>query len=185
MAYLLPMPFMLVFHLLLGVHFVVAKYQSNVQCLPSSAYLYNSNLDSPCEIWASLSSVCSDESELVSINPIPSGAAFYVSEITPENQLCQCSTVLYVMMVACSACQNTIWNASKWRDWSKDCSGTSERSAMLYQRQPAFALFRFPASSDPPLKVPQWAFADVLYSNAFDLQIAKYYAEGVSEGSHI
>ncbi|KAJ6597079.1 hypothetical protein DFH09DRAFT_111009 [Mycena vulgaris] len=124
----------------------VASQTSNVTCVPSYQWSFNSNNQTPCLIAAFLESICEGP---VEITTIPDNTHYAgprsVSEATP----CRCSTVTYSLISACGACQNRRFIS--WTEWATNCS------------QVEVAQFLNPIP--PQVVVPPWAYLNVTKTN--------------------
>ncbi|KAH8116796.1 hypothetical protein DFH11DRAFT_1132575 [Phellopilus nigrolimitatus] len=131
---------------LAGLHGANAQISSNATCLPSWADLYNSKGQSPCLVAAYLAAACNGGQ--YSVSAIEKGQ-HYIGPTADLVTPCLCSSVTYMMMGACSTCQNT--TVITWEDWSSACSDVYFDT--------------YPEDINQDTAVPGWAFENVTASN--------------------
>jgi len=136
-------------------------------------WMNNSKSQSPCLVAAYLESACSDGSESFihsiyapyivlcytlliipldwEVPELPEGA-HYSGPTKLQVNPCQCSTVTYSMISACSICQNR--TESPWSSWSLNCTTTYSQN--------------FTEAIPADTAVPAWAYLAVPTSGFFD-----------------
>ncbi|KLO10743.1 hypothetical protein SCHPADRAFT_906630 [Schizopora paradoxa] len=130
-----------------------AQITSNATCLSSFSYLFNAEGQSPCLVAAYLGGACNGgQYDVSALNP----GEHYIGPAGVFLDPCQCSTVMYSMMGACSACQNA--TIITWTAWDAACSN-------VY-------VGVFPQDIPAGTGVPAWAYSNVTSSNIFTPQIA-------------
>ncbi|KAL4065518.1 hypothetical protein V8B97DRAFT_2025776 [Scleroderma yunnanense] len=117
----------------------VSAQHSNVTCPPEYNWMNNSKGQSPCLIAAYVQSVCNYGSWTV--DPLANYTHYIVTNANP----CQCSSVTYSLMAACSICQGRYYIA--WSTWSINCS-------TVY-------LGVYPENIPSWTPVPHWAYQNV------------------------
>ncbi|KAG2368316.1 hypothetical protein BDR07DRAFT_62936 [Suillus spraguei] len=125
---------------------------TTVTYLSSFGWMNNSLEQGPCLVTAYLLSACGG---VFNIGPLPFGD-FYSSPSGPGANPCQCNTVYYSMISACSVCQNGSYVS--WSEWSSDCSSTADG--------------RYPLDIPTATKVPNWAYLS-LTDGQFDTAAAQ------------
>jgi len=135
----------------------VSTQDSNAASCTDASYRwsYNSLNQSPCDLTTSLEATCSGRR-----NPmVPISAGWtYPGPYAGEDDLCQCSTVVYSLVSACAGCQGTTWIS--WSQWTYNCSSVSPHSTYL-----------FPIPNGT--RVPHWAYLDVTLSNSWNASAAR------------
>ncbi|KLO10746.1 hypothetical protein SCHPADRAFT_942608 [Schizopora paradoxa] len=147
---------------------------TTVSCLPGNEFLNNALGQTPCMLFAILSSGCN--SSAVSISPLPQGEqGKQLVYLNPPNNgigpssLCTCNSVTYSIMSACSICQSQTYMT--WDNWSGPCSSK--------------ALGQFSTELPPGASVPAWAFASLPSTGTFDVAIAREVQGPDSSGSPV
>lgn len=139
--------------------------------------MYNALGQSPCVVYAYvglqlsqphqtfqlisflryLSSVCATDGNWV---VVPPGNATYDPPTTANASVCQCNTVAYSLMEACSFCQGS--HIGTWRTWITNCPEASWSKAY--------------ANTVPSETViPPWALLDPTLSGSWSASRAKKY----------
>ncbi|KAI6028726.1 hypothetical protein F5J12DRAFT_392853 [Pisolithus orientalis] len=139
---------------LLSVHLLRATaQQTTAVCLSQYEWMGNSKGQNPCLIAAYVQSVCSGGQYTVYLlNPNTYYAAPSVDEANP----CECNTVTYSLMSACSICQNRTYIT--WSSWSDNCS-------TIY--------IGYPESIPSGTAIPEWAYQNVITSDDFNVTLAR------------
>ncbi|KAH7913749.1 hypothetical protein BJ138DRAFT_1145429 [Hygrophoropsis aurantiaca] len=145
---------MLALGLLASLQGITAQQTTNVTCLATYDWMNNSRKQNPCLVGAYLQGACNGGT--FSVNTIGSESE-YIGPTAALANGCQCSTVTYSMLMACSICQNNT-NEITWSTWSFNCS-------TIYTSFP----YDIPAGT----AVPKWAFSNVLPSDNFNVTQAK------------
>jgi len=143
--------------LLLGLVALITG--ANAQVPPPSCdvsldyeWSYNSLGQDPCVVATYLGGACVPG---YSIPPVESG--FYLGPAVGQNTTCRCSSVFYMTLSACSACQGGSWPS--WMDYNPNCT-------MVYSST-------FPDNIPGATDVPQWAYLNITISGTFDPAEAK------------
>ncbi|KIM62175.1 hypothetical protein SCLCIDRAFT_120442 [Scleroderma citrinum Foug A] len=116
--------------------------QSTVVCLSDFAWMNNSIGQDPCLVAAFVLGACTGGQFLVP--SLDSGFTYggpFISMATP----CECNTITYNLMAACSICQNRAYIT--WSSWSTNCS-------MTYPGV-------YPEDIPSGTAIPHWAYQDV------------------------
>ncbi|KAF8491379.1 hypothetical protein F5888DRAFT_1061729 [Russula emetica] len=112
-------------------------------CSTSWSWSFNSLGQNPCAVTAHLQSVCNNgEFSVPSLIP----GDVYSAPSDSKELPCVCSTVVYSLVSACGACQNSFWLT--WNAWTVNCSAVDPPST-------------FSKTIPNGTKVPAWAFLDV------------------------
>ncbi|KAG2369804.1 hypothetical protein BDR07DRAFT_1468401 [Suillus spraguei] len=114
---------------------------SNVICLSSFGWMNNTLRQNPCLVTVYLQSACGT---VMSIDPLPLGDVYEGPSAAGANS-CECNTVTYSMISACSVCQNGSYLS--WSSWSASCSQMSIRE--------------YPMPIPAGTRVPNWAYLNV------------------------
>ncbi|KAG0702986.1 hypothetical protein DFH29DRAFT_982149 [Suillus ampliporus] len=131
-----------------------AQIISNITCLSSFDWMNNSHGQTPCLVAAYLSAPCAGGK--YEIHAIPAGAQYRGPLLNGTNP-CQCNTVIYSMTSACGVCQGR--TVDVWSSWKFNCSTSFTQ---LY-----------PTTIPTGTSVPNWAYLDVVTSNAFNATAAQ------------
>ncbi|KZS96129.1 hypothetical protein SISNIDRAFT_451821 [Sistotremastrum niveocremeum HHB9708] len=124
-------------------------------------WAFNSLNQSPCLVAADLGAVCSSTGTYT----VPAlGAGQFYTPSTADTH-CECSTVTYSLLAACSLCQGQ--TPSTWTFYDENCTSISP------------SVFPLPIPSG--VTVPHWAFQDVNSSGNFNATLAQ--ADGDSPES--
>ncbi|KAJ3916850.1 hypothetical protein F5877DRAFT_21644, partial [Lentinula edodes] len=76
----------------------------------------NSLQQSPCLVAALLESQCDPLG--VQVPALPA-SNHYTGPSSGQATTCECSTLTYMLISACGACQNRTWIS--WQNWSQNC----------------------------------------------------------------
>ncbi|KAL4072642.1 hypothetical protein V8B97DRAFT_1870213 [Scleroderma yunnanense] len=139
----------------------VFAQQSSVIC--SSEYSWVSlpfKAQNPCLIAAYLQGACIGGSYTV---PLLEPNTSYVGPYVDETNPCECNSVTYNLMAACSTCQNQTYIA--WSSWSNNCS-------TIYPGV-------YPENIPSGTAVPNWAYQVVTTSDLFNVTLAQLTGGGV------
>ncbi|KAG2353714.1 hypothetical protein BDR07DRAFT_686701 [Suillus spraguei] len=137
---------------------------SNVTCLSSFGWMNNSIEQNPCLVTVYLQNPCGNGSIYV-IDPLPPGSFYYAPPSVVGANLCECNTVTYSMISACSVCQNGSYMS--WSSWSSGCNnqmsiGESVRKVVdILQAFLIHLINRYPLDIPAGTKVPNWAYLSV------------------------
>ncbi|KAE9410439.1 hypothetical protein BT96DRAFT_376361 [Gymnopus androsaceus JB14] len=115
---------------------------TNATCATSFTWAENTAQQSPCLVTALLESLCEPGVQLPALPPSNhyTGPSFGL-----ESSTCECSTVTYMLISACGACQNREWIS--WQEWSENC--------------PTIELSVFPVQIPTSINVPLWAYMNI------------------------
>ncbi|KIM63769.1 hypothetical protein SCLCIDRAFT_1213929 [Scleroderma citrinum Foug A] len=128
--------------------------QSAVVCLSDFAWMNNSIGQNPCLVAAFVLGACTGTQFIIpSLDPGFTYGGPSVSGATP----CECNTITYNLIAACSICQNRIYIA--WTSWSTNCS-------MTYPGV-------YPENIPSGTAIPHWAYQDVTKTDVFNATIAQ------------
>ncbi|KIO30688.1 hypothetical protein M407DRAFT_68879 [Tulasnella calospora MUT 4182] len=100
----------------------------------------NSRGQSPCVVYAYLSSKCSTGDDWKVTRP---GNSTYAPPSGDKVNMCQCNTVTYNLMEACGYCQAA--RIGDWKSWIANCPQSYISTA-------------YPYTVPPETEVPSWAF---------------------------
>lgn len=127
--------------------------QTTASCLSQFNWMDNSKNQNPCLVAAYVQGECSGGQFTVDqLDPNTHYVGPYVDEANP----CECSTVTYSLISACSICQNRTYIA--WSSWSTNCS-------TVYPG--------YPESIPTGTAIPQWAYQDVVTTDDFNVTLAQ------------
>lgn len=113
----------------------------------------NSKVQNPCLVAAYVQGTCSGGQ--FTVDPLDPNT-HYVGPYVDEANACECSTVTYSLISACSICQNRTYIA--WSSWSFNCS-------TVYPG--------YPENVPSGTAVPQWAYQDVITTDLFNVTLAQ------------
>ncbi|KAF8122163.1 hypothetical protein EV363DRAFT_1156451 [Boletus edulis] len=138
----------------------VLGQSTDAVCEPSFSWMENSMNQNPCSVAAYLGGACVAGTWTVYRLTQP-GNYYYGPSASGQNA-CECSSITYNTLSACSLCQNgTIIN---WSKWNFNCSTV------------------YPGVFTPGIPsgtaVPQWALQDVTKSDLFDVTLAQSTGDG-------
>ncbi|KZW01843.1 hypothetical protein EXIGLDRAFT_716487 [Exidia glandulosa HHB12029] len=128
---------------------------SDAVCDPSFDWAKNPKGDSPCTVGASLLAVCSETHTWI-VPKLAPGNTYRAPNSTEVNP-CQCSTVTFSLLAACSLCQNA--TPVTFTRWSTDC------------KQADITINDFPFTNQTT-EIPIWSRANTTSDGKFDLQEA-------------
>ncbi|KAG6377323.1 hypothetical protein JVT61DRAFT_15113 [Boletus reticuloceps] len=133
---------------------VLAQYTDAV-CESSFSWMENSKNQNPCSVAAYLGGACI--AGTWSVYRLSQPGNYYYGPSASGQNTCECSSVTYNTLSACSLCQNgTIIN---WSKWNFNCSTV------------------YPGVFTPGIPsgtaVPQWALQDVTTSDLFNVTLAQ------------
>lgn len=115
---------------------------STATCLTSFGWMNNSIGQDPCLVTAYLlNGACGTA---FAIGPLPPGD-FYGAPSAAGATPCQCNTVTYSTISACSVCQNSSYLT--WSSWSSSCTQIS--------------IGEYPMDIPAGTKIPNWAYLNV------------------------
>ncbi|KIO30687.1 hypothetical protein M407DRAFT_20217 [Tulasnella calospora MUT 4182] len=133
------------------------------QCDSSMAWMSNSMGQSPCMVYAYLSSVCSPD-KYWGVDPAqpPLGNFTYAPPHGTTANVCQCNTVAYNLMEACSFCQGA--QIGDWKSWTTNCLPSDISKEY---------------SPDVPSEtvIPSWALLDPTQAGSWDATEARKHAD--------
>lgn len=137
---------------LLPVH---GQITSNASCLTTFSWTVNSYGQDPCLVAAYLQSPCNSGSfEMNALKPNT-----HYSGPASDNP-CQCNSVLYSLVSACSACQGEPYDS--WTDWNANC-------VVVYVQE-------IPVEMPKNTSVPIWAYTSIPPGGSFNLSAAQVMA---------
>ncbi|KIK57657.1 hypothetical protein GYMLUDRAFT_61075 [Collybiopsis luxurians FD-317 M1] len=129
---------------------------TNATCTASFSWSENSFQQSPCIVTALLESLCVPLGG-VQVPALPVNN-HYNPPSPSQATTCECSTITYMLISACAACQSREWIA--WQDWSVNC--------------PIVELGVFPLQLPSTIVVPSWAYMNISQINGtFNVQAAQ------------
>lgn len=136
----------------------VTAQQTTAVCLSQYNWMDNSKGQNPCLIAAYVQGVCSGGQFTVdALDP----GTHYVGPYADEANACECGTVTYSLISACSICQNRTYIT--WSSWAYNCTlpytGYSE-------------------SIPSGTAIPQWAYQNVSLSDDFNATLAQAVGDG-------
>ncbi|EJD42308.1 hypothetical protein AURDEDRAFT_152914 [Auricularia subglabra TFB-10046 SS5] len=145
---------------------VASGQETTAKCDKSFDWANNTAGDSPCAVGSALLAVCSDTHTWVVPKLAPKNT--YRGPNSTEANRCQCSTVTYSLLAACSLCQKS--NPISFTKWSEEC------------RETDISISEFPFTNSTK-EIPLWARGPLTSSKQFDLKGAKRIAGvGGSDG---
>ncbi|KAJ3736147.1 hypothetical protein DFJ43DRAFT_704925 [Lentinula guzmanii] len=136
------------------LEFHVTAQETDATCvLASLQWSLNSQKQSPCAVASSLIGVCTGGD--YNVVALPNTDSDYLGPSIDAANPCQCNTVVYSLMSACSLCQNG--TIITWSEWTTNC-------ATIYDD--------FPKPIPDGLRVPAYAYLDVEAQDTFDANAA-------------
>ncbi|KAJ3934839.1 MAG: hypothetical protein NXY57DRAFT_992615 [Lentinula lateritia] len=140
---------------ILGLGSLSRGQTTNASCAPSFSWAENSLQQSPCLVAALLESQCDPFG--VQVPALPA-SNHYTGPSSGQATTCECSTLTYMLISACGACQNRTWIS--WQNWSQNC--------------PIIELSVFPVPLPPTTDVPLWAYMNISTINGtFNVEAAQ------------
>ncbi|KAJ3991779.1 hypothetical protein F5050DRAFT_1812145 [Lentinula boryana] len=134
------------------LEFHVTAQETDATCvLASLQWSLNSQKQSPCAVASSLIGRIAD----YKVVALPNTDSDYLGPSIDAANPCQCNTVVYSLMSACSLCQNG--TIITWSEWITNC-------ATIYDD--------FPKPIPDGLRVPAYAYLDVEAQDTFDANAA-------------
>ncbi|KAH7873518.1 uncharacterized protein C8R40DRAFT_1112334 [Lentinula edodes] len=128
---------------------------TNATCARSFSWAENSLQQSPCLVAALLESQCDPLG--VQVPALPA-SNHYTGPSSGQATTCECSTLTYMLISACGACQNRTWIS--WQNWSQNC--------------PIIELSVFPVPLPTTTDVPLWAYMNISTINGtFNVEAAQ------------
>ncbi|KAJ4487762.1 hypothetical protein J3R30DRAFT_844436 [Lentinula aciculospora] len=128
---------------------------TSASCTRSFSWADNSFQQSPCLVAALLESLCDPFG--VQIPALPA-SNHYTGPSSDQATTCECSTVTYMLISACGACQNRDW--IPWQNWSQNC--------------PTIELSIFPVPVPATIDVPLWTYMNISMINGiFNVEVAQ------------
>ncbi|KZP19527.1 hypothetical protein FIBSPDRAFT_932822 [Athelia psychrophila] len=128
-----------------------------MSCTPVEKWELNQESQNPCYMFSAALFPC----QTIGIGP-PSVADVVLNLKGPyggpspaDQNICQCSTVTYSLMAACTYCQNGVGWIS-WSEWSGGCTKTT------------LAISTYPAPIPNITSFPSWAYLNVTVAGTFD-----------------
>ncbi|KAJ3851624.1 hypothetical protein EV368DRAFT_42726 [Lentinula lateritia] len=112
-----------------------------------TAQSYNSLSQDPCTAATYLGAVCNNGLQV----PALPASNHYTGPSPGQATTCECSTLTYMLISACGACQNRTWIS--WQIWSQNCP--------IIERA-----YRFPVPLPTTTDVPSWAFMNISTAHA-------------------
>lgn len=128
---------------------VLGAAVSHVTCKAGNDWMNNGLGQDPCVVYAYLSATCSPTANWT-VDPLSGDPRATYNP--PAGQLisqCQCSTVLYSLLQACSSCQAC--SILSWGAWSSGCPST-------------YIGKTYPYAIPSGTQIPGWAYLDVTAS---------------------
>ncbi|KAH8099951.1 hypothetical protein BXZ70DRAFT_195533 [Cristinia sonorae] len=147
----------------------VRAQRTDAQCLSQYDWMTNSRGQNPCLVSAYLVTPCLTDPAAAIVQPLPpdSPGDYYRPPQPASATACQCNTVFYSMLQACSKCQ--AHPIVPWSTWEFNC--TTPYSG-------------YPETIPSGTNVPSWAYLDVIRADAFNDTAAKAnHDEGLPEST--
>jgi len=116
--------------------------------------MYNSLQQDPCIIASKLGGVCNGGIWI--LDPLPLGT-HYIGPYVDDQSPCECNTVYYSLLAACSVCQGRLFLTF---------SGITSNCTTVYLQQ-------FPKDIPYDTAVPHYAYLDVITNGTFDVTRAQ------------
>jgi len=116
---------------------------------------YNSLNQNPCDVSATLESVCYGGQYTI---PPLSYPQTYSGPYVNQDNMCECNNVVYSLTSACGGCQGSSWIS--WAQWSLNCSSKAPPST-------------YPFTIPQGTRVPHWAYLDVTRTGNWDATAAQ------------
>jgi len=135
-------------------HYVAAQNTTKAECLSGFNWAFNSLGQSPCDIASALANVCVGTG--FALQALPPNFVYLGPDQANANS-CRCSTVYYSLLSACAVCQDA--NFITWSQYKPNCT-------VVYDE-----VFLDPIPSN--VKVPHYAYLDVVTSDTFNISLAK------------
>ncbi|KAI0046140.1 hypothetical protein FA95DRAFT_1679979 [Auriscalpium vulgare] len=110
----------------------------------------------PCIVSAHIEAVCQNNQFV--IPPILANQHYTGPNASQSHDLCQCSTVVYCLISACTCCQGGNWTT--WQEWSSNCA--TKLNGTLGQ-----------TSIPEGVNVPFWAFQGIAPDERWDNATAR------------
>lgn len=143
----------LIVGLLSGVPLWVVAQDTNVVCQAQFDWMDNSRHQNPCLVAAYVQSVCSNgQWTVLSLSP----GTHYAGPYADQANACECNSVTYNLVAACSICQNATWIS--WSSWTFNCSAIA---------------FGYPEDIPSGTAIPNWAYQDVTTTDNFNVTLAQ------------
>ncbi|KIM62167.1 hypothetical protein SCLCIDRAFT_120554 [Scleroderma citrinum Foug A] len=128
--------------------------QTTAVCMSQYDWMDNSKSQNPCLVAAYAQGACSGGQ--FTVDPLDANTHYvgpYVSEANP----CECNSITYNLIAACSICQNRTYIA--WSSWSTNCT-------TVYPGV-------YPENVPSGTAIPHWAYQDVTTSDDFNATLAQ------------
>ncbi|KAH9998083.1 hypothetical protein BJV74DRAFT_883221 [Russula compacta] len=143
---------------LLLVQLTIVPIGAQIQapgCLPAVMGTWNWTINSlnqtPCDVAAYLAAECNNSQ--FTIPPLDQGAHYTGPSASDPARACECNSVFYSMISACTGCQKRVW--IPYDQWLANCSTVAQVQT-------------FPQQITGSTLVPAWAFLNVSYSQPWD-----------------
>lgn len=131
----------------------VVAQGSSVVCLSQFNWMNNSMNQNPCVVATYALAVCNGGG--LTIGPLPPDT-HYTGPSADKANACECSSVVYCLLAACSICQNASYIT--WTSWTLACS-------TIYSGYPENILIG--------TAIPHWAYQDLTASANFNVTLAQ------------
>ncbi|KAI0784582.1 hypothetical protein C8Q75DRAFT_810059 [Abortiporus biennis] len=122
--------------------------------------MFNSEGQSPCLIASYLNSACLTDPSQAFVFSLPAGFVYRPPTADTATD-CQCSSVVYSLLQACSICQGGA--SAQYSVWNTNCSNVF--------------LTIFPEDIPADTAVPAWAYLDVSTSDTFNPAVAEQFEQ--------
>jgi len=143
---------------------------TTAECIsPDYDWMMNTLGQNPCLVAAYLFSQCSGKPWSIDALP-PGSTASYNNPSQEDANLCQCNTVAYDLISACSICQ--AHNVIQWIQWIQNCPANLTVVGMYTETVPS------------QTSIPSFAFWDPTTLGFFNVTAAHSLATGVPSKSH-
>jgi len=137
-------------------------------CSSQWSWASNSVEQTPCAVAAALQGVCNSGAFVIPSLDLNDS---YIGPTGPDDasDTCKCSTVVYSLMSACSACQGGLW--FNWKTFSDNCDNVDAPGT-------------FSKGIPEGTLVPEWAFLDVTQSQYWNPVLSYQVGDNVEVGSN-
>jgi len=136
----------------------VQAQTTSVTCAAGYTYLFNTEGQSPCLIAAYLENACEPAGASWDVDAL-TGNEHYTGPYVENANYCSCSSVTYVLLSACAACQNDEWNG--WTLWKTNCTASITTVA------------QWPLDVPQGTEIPAWAYQNVTAIDSFNITAAQ------------
>ncbi|WVQ78725.1 hypothetical protein IAT38_000812 [Cryptococcus sp. DSM 104549] len=137
----------------------VKAQTSNSTCKSTAdtSWMFNSAGESPCLVWAKIQSLCLSSTSYLNVPPLLDPSWSYNAP-TSASSVCQCNSVSYSLMAACTYCQWSNATIPSEESWSSSCPSYSNDGLGFLENS---------------VQVPVWASVPVGSSGSWDPSTAQ------------